>query len=170
MPFIKRLKGWIKMKDEGMKGLLSAGPEQLADYAASLQRMIVVHTVTSKHSQLIKSTLAGDEKSAAAMFHPDFIAVDVEGNKSTAAEELENLRSGRLKIESNEIEKYEVHPFGPHLAIATGVARTKGTFDGKDISGTYRFHQLWAVNSTSQFGAVSSDMSMVASFNGSFEA
>lgn len=147
--------------------LLRANPEQHAAYASALQNMLVVHTVNTKHEELLRHTLAGDAKSlaAASLFHPDFIAVDTQGNQTTAKEELDNITSGRLKLESNVIEKYNIYPFGPQLAIASGVAHAKGTFDGKDISGTYRFFQLWAVSSPSQFSATSTEMTLVASVN-----
>jgi hypothetical protein len=154
-------------KQEALQALLSAGPEALNVYASALQRMLVVHAVTTKHEELIRHTLVGDAKRVATVFHPDFIAVDSDGNRTTAEQELASLNSGRLKLESNVVEKFEVHPFG-RLAVATGVARTKGTYDGKDISGTYSFHQLWAVNSASPFADISRDMSIVMSFNGSF--
>jgi hypothetical protein len=153
------------MKEPSIQPLLSAGPEQLAAYASALQQMLVVHTVKAKHEDLIKHTLSGDARSLPGMFHPDFICVDIQGNVSTAKEQMENLTASRLKLESNTVEKYDVYPFGSQFAIAVGVARTQGTYDGKDISGTYKFFQLWAVSSPSQFSADSEDMALVASVN-----
>jgi hypothetical protein len=153
------------MKEPSIQPLLSAGPEQLAAYASALQQMLVVHTVKAKHEELIKHTLAGDARSLPGIYHPDFICVDTQGNVSTAKEEMENLNTSRVKIESNTVEKYDVYPFGSQFAIAVGVARTQGTYDGKDISGTYKFFQLWAVSSPSQFSADSEDMALVASVN-----
>lgn len=99
--------------------------------------------VTKKHDELISRTIAGDAKALTSMFHPEFVAVDTEGNQTTSDQELQNL--GKLKLESNEIKKYEVITVG-QFVIAKGVAHTKGTYDGKDISGVHRFFQIWGVN------------------------
>lgn len=152
------------MKEPSIQPLLSAGPEQLAAYASALQQMLVVHTVKAKHEELIRQTLSGNATLLPRLFHPDFICVGTQGNITTAKEEMENLTNSRLKLESNTVEKYDVYPFGSQMAIAVGVARTKGTYDGKDISGTYKFFQLWVVSSPSLNGDAE-DMALAASVN-----
>lgn len=159
--------------DDAVKALLAASPGQLDSYVSAMQSMLVVHAVTTKHSDLIKHTLSGNIQQIESLLHPDFVAVDSSGNKTTRDQELATVKSGKLKIESNEITNLQVHPFGPNLAIVTGVAHTKGTFEGKSISGTYHFHQLWATNPAGggiTKAATASSMAMVASFNGAFTA
>jgi ketosteroid isomerase-like protein len=125
--------------------------------------------VTKKHDELISLTMAGDTKKLAAMFHPEFVAVSTDGKQTTAQDEISSL--GKLKLESNEIKNYNVITFG-QFAIATGVAHTKGTYNGKDISGAHKFFQVWGLNparaqsgATSFAAAASADMMLMASVN-----
>lgn len=155
-----------------VNSLLMASPEYLDAAVSALQRALIVQTVTTKHTQLIRATMAGDIKSIEPLLHPNFMGVDSFGNMTTREQEMAQVASGKLKLISNEISDYHVFPFGPTMAMATGVARVKGTFEGKNISGTYNFHQVWAnVSSAVGFTATAwttTDMAIAASFNGAF--
>jgi len=127
--------------------------------------------VSRKNDELISRTIAGDARGLKAMplFHPEFVAVSTDGKQTTAADELAGLSN--LKLESNIIKKYQVTIVG-QFAIARGVAHTKGTYKGRDISGVHPFIQVWAVNParikagvTSFAAAEESDMMLVASVN-----
>jgi hypothetical protein len=125
--------------------------------------------VTKKHDELISRTLAGDASKLKELFHPEFVAVDPDGTQTTADEELAGLST--LKLESNEVKKYRVITVG-QFAIATGVAHTKGTYRGKNVTGVHPFVQLWALNPARAEAGVRSfaeatadDMMLMASVN-----
>lgn len=147
------------MNDDAMTALLNAGAGDVDLRASAVQREVMTFTVKTKHEELIRAASLGDADRAAAVLHSDFISINTDGTITTRAQELANINPNKSAIELNVIEKFEVHPIGSNMAIATGVARTKGTFEGKDVSGTYTFRQVWATNSP---------MMMMACFNGTF--
>ena len=67
---------------------------------------------------------------------------DGNGRVSTKKELLEDLKAGKLKIESQDISDVKVHRYG-NTAVETGKLISKGTRDGKDTSGTFRFTRVW---------------------------
>jgi hypothetical protein len=106
--------------------------------------------VRRKQDELLRGSIASDPSSLKGMYHPEFKSVGgFDKSQKTPPpwhsedDELAGLLT--LKIESNEIKQSQVISFG-QFAIATGVAHTKGTYDGKDISGVYQFIQMWTLN------------------------
>jgi hypothetical protein len=136
----------------------------------------VAAAISRKQDELLRGTIASDPSSLKAMFHPEFVSHGGFDKRQetpppwhSADDELAGLST--LKIESNEIKKSQVIPFA-QVAIATGVAHTKGTFDGKDISGVYQFIQVWTLNPariqagmTSFAEATESDLMLAACVN-----
>src|ERR1700719_1651963 len=53
-----------------------------------------------------------------------------------------NLSSGDLKFQSVELSELKVHVYGD-TAVAAGTSTVKGTYKGQDISGKYRFTDVW---------------------------
>ena len=67
---------------------------------------------------------------------------DANGRVSTKKELLDDMKAGKIKIESQEISDVKVHRYG-NTAVETGKLLSKGTRDGKDTSGTFRFTRVW---------------------------
>jgi ketosteroid isomerase-like protein len=67
---------------------------------------------------------------------------DANGRVSTKKELLDDMKAGKLKIESQDISDVRVHRYG-NTAVETGKLVSKGTRDGKDTSGTFRFTRVW---------------------------
>jgi ketosteroid isomerase-like protein len=67
---------------------------------------------------------------------------DANGRVSTKKELLDDMKAGKLKIESQDISDVKVHRYG-NTAVETGKLISKGTRDGKDTSGTFRFTRVW---------------------------
>lgn len=73
----------------------------------------------------------------------DLIFTDSLGTVTTKGDELQSLRSGDVKFESIKMDNSRVQDFG-NLAVVTGRLMEKAQYKNTDISGTYRFTDVWA--------------------------
>lgn len=80
-----------------------------------------------------------DLDAATRMLADSYYAVTPDGNTVNKTEFLADLKSGKLKLETNKLDDMKVHLANADLAIITYRSTDKGTFDGKDISGQYRW-------------------------------
>lgn len=70
----------------------------------------------------------------------EFTAPD--GSTSTKADAISSLKNGDLKYESSVLSDFKVMQYGD-TAVVTYQSVDKGTFKGHDISGVYRWTDLW---------------------------
>jgi ketosteroid isomerase-like protein len=73
---------------------------------------------------------------------PDFLFIDPGGMVHTRDEDLAIARSGDLKIESMNIDEMKVRVYGD-TAVVTGQSTVKGMFKTQDISGKYRWTDVF---------------------------
>ncbi|HEX4921816.1 MAG TPA: nuclear transport factor 2 family protein, partial [Candidatus Bathyarchaeia archaeon] len=73
----------------------------------------------------------------------DLIFTDSLGTVTTKGDELQSMRSGDVKFESIKMDSTRVQDFG-NLAVVTGRLVEKAKYKNADISGTYRFTDVWA--------------------------
>jgi ketosteroid isomerase-like protein len=73
---------------------------------------------------------------------PDFLFIDPTGMVHTRDEDLAIARSGDLKIESMNIDEMKVRVYGD-TAVVTGQSTVKGAFKTQDISGKYRWTDVF---------------------------
>jgi len=100
--------------------------------------------------------------------HDDWFTIDAHGKKFTKAEELKLLRSSNFKPSSIKVQDLEVTVNGD-MAIVTGVSTVNASFEGKDISGKYRFTQVFKAEGSNLLehavGAVPKNMAMMTCIN-----
>jgi ketosteroid isomerase-like protein len=72
----------------------------------------------------------------------DIIDTDPSGRVTDKAQDKTDLSSGDLKFQSIELSELKVHVYGD-TAVAAGTSTLKGTYKGQDISGKYRFTDVW---------------------------
>jgi len=72
----------------------------------------------------------------------DYVFISPEGEYRTKADEIGDLKSGKLKVTQLTAEDMKVRVHGT-AAIVTGYYTVKGTMDGKDISGRFRFTDVF---------------------------
>ena len=72
----------------------------------------------------------------------DYMLIDMNGKMRSKAETLDAIKSGSIKIQSNDIDDVKVHVYG-NTAVVTGRSNAKGTIDGKDIDGPVRFTRVY---------------------------
>lgn len=73
---------------------------------------------------------------------PDYLFIDPAGMVHTREEDLAIARSGDLKIESINIDEMKVRVYGD-TAVVTGQSTVKGAFKTQDISGKYRWTDVF---------------------------
>src|SRR5437764_7406974 len=79
-----------------------------------------------------------DADVAAKMLADTFYAVNPDGTIQGKAQFVADLKSGKFKLESNQLDDMKVHVANAHLAVVTYRSTDKGSFDGHDLSGQYR--------------------------------
>lgn len=93
-----------------------------------------------------------DADTAAKMLADSYYAVNPDGSTSGRAPFLADLKSGKFKLESNDLDDIKVHFANADMAIVTYRSTDKGNIDGHDISGQYRWLDVLAKrNGTWQF-------------------
>jgi ketosteroid isomerase-like protein len=87
---------------------------------------------------LVKRDLAG----FGAIFADDATFTGPDGAVQTKAQLLADVKSGALAIQSTEISDLKVHVFG-ESAVATYATTDKGKYKDRDISGRYRWTDVF---------------------------
>ena len=88
---------------------------------------------------LIKADVAAVEPMVAdgSFFTPP------DGTTQSKTEFLADLKSGELKIESSTIKDMKVQAADADMAVVTYATTDKGSYKGKDISGEYRWTDVF---------------------------
>ena len=92
--------------------------------------------------KLAQSAETLDVKEFANLLHDDYMSVDFDGKTHTKHERVEEWRKQEFKPSSVKVLDLHVRPFGDTV-IATGTSSVKGVYQGHDISGNYRFSQVF---------------------------
>ena len=93
-----------------------------------------------------------DADAAARMLADTFYAVNPDGTTQGKAQFVADLKSGKLKLESNKLDDMKVHAADADMAIVTYRSTDKGSYDGHDLGGQYRWLDVLAKrNGTWQF-------------------
>ena len=74
--------------------------------------------------------------------HPDWFMIDASGQKVTKQQELDALRKSEFKPTSIQVSDLHVEVHGD-TAVVTGVSKVSASYQGQDISGKYRFTQIY---------------------------
>jgi hypothetical protein len=72
----------------------------------------------------------------------DFLFIGAGGILQDRAQHLDDFKTGKLKVTSVQITDSTIHPSESSAAVSA-IADVKGTYDGRDIGGTYRFLDAW---------------------------
>lgn len=99
--------------------------------------------VIALEKQVNDALIHRDSGKLAALMAEDLSFIDSDGALSGKAEQVNEVASGSLKLESIEASEFRVKDLG-NLVIITGKLVEKGTYKNLDASGTYRFTDVWA--------------------------
>ena len=94
------------------------------------------------------------------LFADEFLSTDAGGAAFNRAQEIANWTSEGTRLESFLLSDLKVHVYGD-AAVVTGVNTIKGTFKGQDMSGAYRFTDVF-VKRGGRWQAVATQAAFVA--------
>jgi hypothetical protein len=93
-----------------------------------------------------------DADAAGKMLGENFYAVNPDGSTQGKTQFVADLKSGKFKLESNELDDMKVQAVNGDMAIVTYRSTDKGNYEGHDLSGQYRWLDVLAKrNGTWQF-------------------
>ena len=104
----------------------------------------VEKAVTKIEQDMSTALTKGDADTAAKMLADTFLAVSPDGSTQSKAELVADVKAGKLKLESNKLDDMKVHAAGADMAVVTYRSTDKGTYEGEDISGHYRWIDVFA--------------------------
>jgi ketosteroid isomerase-like protein len=87
--------------------------------------------------------LRADWKMVEQIFAEDLVVTNSDGSVTHKSDELKSVKSGDEKLESIEISDVRVQDLGD-VAVVTGKLVEKGRYKTTDVSGSYRFTDVWA--------------------------
>jgi len=92
--------------------------------------------------ELTDLLIKGDPSASERYLADNFVFTAPDGTLSTKAQGIADMKSGALKIESSKIEDMKVVVHGD-TAVVTYKTTDKGTYKGRDISGQYRWTDVF---------------------------
>jgi hypothetical protein len=92
--------------------------------------------------QISVAMLKADTDSLEKLLADDYTAIRTGGVFFNKAQEIEYVKSGALKYETNDVQDLKVRIYG-RTAVTTMLVSYKGTLDGKPSSGTNRATRVW---------------------------
>ena len=72
----------------------------------------------------------------------DIMSVDPTGRVTDKTQDKKDLSSGDLKLQSIDLSDLTIHVYG-NTAVVIGTSTIKGSYKGQDISGAYRYTDVW---------------------------
>jgi ketosteroid isomerase-like protein len=102
--------------------------------------------VEEQIKKIEKDRAAAVTKADVAALEPmtsdDYTLIDRNGRVRDKAQTMSAIKTGDIKITSNEVSDLKVRVYGD-TAVVTGRADTKGTVGGKDVSGPMLFTRVY---------------------------
>lgn len=90
-----------------------------------------------------EALVRADLKTIQGIEADDLIFTDAAGVVTSKADELQSIEAGDIKFQSIKMTDTRVQDFG-NFGVVTGSLVEKAQYKGTDISGTYRFTDVWA--------------------------
>lgn len=107
----------------------------------------------------VKASLTGDPTVFERLYADNYTFVDPTGQLVTREQDINDLKSGKLKFESHDQSNVQTRVYGD-TAVVTGVSAIKGTYAGDDISGRYRWTDTF-VRQNGQWKIVASQVNRI---------
>ena len=89
--------------------------------------------------EILDGILKSDASAAEKYVASDYVGVGPDGVTQNKAEFLSDIKSGTLKLESSKYSDMKVQVADADMAVVMFRSNDKGTYKGKDITGEYRW-------------------------------
>ena len=96
-------------------------------------------TVKKIEQELTDSLLKSDPSAFEKYLSSDYLGVGPDGVTQNKSELMSDIKSGTLKLESSNLSDIKVQVSDPDMAVVVYRTNDKGTYKGKDITGEYRW-------------------------------
>jgi ketosteroid isomerase-like protein len=103
----------------------------------------VEQTLIKMENDALAALLKRDVAAFGGIFADDAVMITPDANVQTKAQLLADVKSGDLVIQSSEISEMKVRTFGD-TAVVTYITNDKGKYKGQDVSGRYRWTDVFA--------------------------
>lgn len=107
------------------------------------QKMTTEQTLMKMEQEMADAILKGDTSVWDKYSDANSVFTDPTGMMMNKAQSMAMFKSGDLKFESIKMDNMKVQMFG-NTAIVTYTSMDKGTYKGRDISGEYRWTDVFA--------------------------
>jgi ketosteroid isomerase-like protein len=102
----------------------------------------VERSVMQIEQELVKGLMAGDASMFERYLSETYIFTAPDGVVTDKAQTIADIKSGDLKFQSSKLDNMKVQAYGD-TAIATYGSTDKGSYKGKDISGLFRWTDVF---------------------------
>jgi ketosteroid isomerase-like protein len=102
----------------------------------------VEQTLMNTEQEILDAVVKGDTSVIEKYLAGDSVFTDPGGMVMDKAQFIADLKAGNLKLESSKPDDMKVHAHG-NAAVVTYGTTDKGTYKGKDISGNYRWTDIF---------------------------
>ena len=96
-------------------------------------------TVKKIEQEILDGILKSDAAALEKYLTSDYLGIGPDGATQNKSEFLSDVKSGTLKLESSEMSDIKVQVADPDMAVVVYHTNDKGTYKGKDITGEYRW-------------------------------
>ncbi|GAC1440279.1 MAG: hypothetical protein NVS1B11_17850 [Terriglobales bacterium] len=110
--------------------LTSVSAEDVQEHLKKLEK--------DRAAAVVKNDVATLDKQTA----DDYTLITMNGQMSSKSQMLDNFKTGKSKVTSNEVSDLNVRVYGD-TAVVTGKAEVKGTLGGEDANGTVMFTRVY---------------------------
>ena len=110
--------------------LTSVSAEDVQEHLKKLEK--------DRAAAVVKNDVATLDKQTA----DDYTLITMNGQMSSKSQMLDNFKTGKSKVTSNEVSDLNVRVYGD-TAVVTGKADVKGTLGGQDANGTVMFTRVY---------------------------
>jgi ketosteroid isomerase-like protein len=102
----------------------------------------VEQTLANTEQEIVDAVVKRDTSVFEKYFADSSLFTDPGGIVMDKAQTIADFKSGNLKIESSKLDDMKVHVYG-NSAVVTYGTTDKGSYKGKDISGNYRWTDVF---------------------------
>ena len=96
-------------------------------------------TVKKIEQEILDGILKSDTSAVEKYLTSDYLGIGPDGATQNKSEFLADIKSGALKLESSTMSDIKIQVADPDMAVVVYRTNDKGTYKGKDITGQYRW-------------------------------
>ncbi len=134
-----------------------ANPQKEKPTATTHANKGVEQELTQLEREWSNAMVKGDASAIERIEAGDFMFTAPDGTTNDKSQDVNDLKSGTFKAQSFDLSDLRVRTYGD-TAVVTGTNDLKATYKGKDISGKYRFTDVF-VKRNGRWQAVASQAS-----------